>query len=150
MSKCIKYAGDHISGMTPEGMATSTLLCFMVKSVGGHYKDIVVAIYPFKLTASKMHDCCVDDMHHKTHVTVVVISVDNAATNRKFYVDHLCVSSLTTSVVDTETSQPIFLIFDPVHTLKNVYSSFQQHQVFECQHMTHSLMHRCSQLQAHC
>ena len=146
MSKRIEYAGGEVIGLTPEGKAASTLLCFMIKSVSGNYKDIV-AIYPVdKLTSSKMHDCYADVMRllHKTLVTVVAISVDNAATNRKFYVDHLCAGNLTTSIIDTTTSQPIFLIFDPVHTLKNVYNNFQRRQVFECPPMKHNLVHGCS------
>ena len=84
VSKRIEYAGGDVIGLTTDGKVASTLLCFMIKSVAGRYKDIV-AIYPVdKLTASKMNECYVDVMSllHKTAVTVVAISVDNAATNR--------------------------------------------------------------------
>ena len=104
VSKRIEYAGGDVVGLTPDGKVASTLLCFMIKSVAGHYKDIV-ALYPVqKLTASKQHDCYVDVMKllRRTAVTVVAMSVDNAATNRKFYVD-LCDGSLRTNITDATT-----------------------------------------------
>jgi len=50
-----------------------------------------------KLTASMQHECYtnVTSLLHKIPVTVVAISVDNAATNRKFYVDHSRDTSVT-------------------------------------------------------
>jgi len=74
--------------------------------------------------------------HHastaQTPVIVVAVSVDNAAANRKFYIDHLCDGTLKTSIIDSTTGQPIFLLFDPIHTLKNVYNNFQRRETFEC------------------
>jgi len=146
VSKRIEYAGGDVIGLTADGKVASTLLCFMIKSLAGHYKDIV-AIYPVdKLTAAKQHDCYVDVMNllHKTPVSVVAISVDNAATNRKFYIDHLCDGTLKTSITDATTGQPVFLLFDPVHTLKNVYNNFQRREVFECPLMERNLPHGCT------
>jgi len=112
VSKRIEYAGGDVIGLTADGTLASMLLCFMTKSVAGHYKDIV-AVYPIdKLTASKQHECYLDVMHLllKTPVTVVAISVDNAAVNRKFYIDHLCDSTLKTSIIDSTTGQPIISV----------------------------------------
>ena len=141
VSKRIEYAGGDVVGLTADGTVASTLLCFMTKSVAGHYMDIV-AVYPMdKLTASKQHECYLDVMRllHKTPVTVVAISVDNAAANRKFYNDHLCDGTLKTSIIDSTTGQPMFLLFDPVHTLKNVYNNFQRRGTFECPPMERNL-----------
>jgi len=118
----------------------------MIKSVASLYKHIV-AIYPIdKLTASKQHECYLNVMSlmRKTPVTVVAISVDNVATNRKFYVDHLCDGTLKTSITDTITGQPVFLIFDPVHTLKNLYNNFQRREIFGCPPLERNLLHGCS------
>ena len=54
---------------------------------------------------------CGDDFH-------------NASTNRKFLTDCLCDGQLKTHITDPLTGQPIFLIFDPLHDLKNVYNNF--------------------------
>ena len=79
----------------------------------------------------------------KVGLNVVAISVDNASSNRKFFTDSLCNGSQTMSTVDTETQQPIFLIFDPVHDLKNVYNNCQSQKVFECPQFGRRLPRSC-------
>jgi len=103
----------------------------MVKSLTGKYKDIVAIFPTSKLTATKLHDCNIEVMALLRAVSfnVVAISVDNAATNRKFVVDCLCGGTLKTHVIDPVTGQPLFL-FDPVHDIKNVYNNFQSRRVF--------------------
>ena len=72
------------------------------------------------------------DIVRSVGLNVVAISADNASANRKFFADCLCQGVLTTSVIDSETAQPIFLIFDPVHDVKNVYNNFQAQKKFNC------------------
>jgi len=134
IAKRVEYSCSEVQGLTRDGNIASTLLCFMVKSLAGKYKDIV-AIYPMdRLTAEKQHQCYTEVMAmlHSTDLNVVAVSVNNAATNRKFFSDHLCGGTLTTQIIDTVTGQPLFLLFDPVHTIKNVYNNFQCRKVFEC------------------
>jgi len=83
-----------------DGSVASTLLCFMIKSVAGKYKALV-AIYPMsKLTASKLLECFNEVMTllRKASLNVAVISVDNAATNRKFIVHGLCDGELISTI----------------------------------------------------
>jgi len=120
MAKRVEYSRDEVQGLTADGSVASTLLCFMIQSLAGKYKDLV-AIYPTaKLTASKLHDCYqkVVTLMKAVGFNVVAVSVDNATTNRKFFIDFLCDGTPRTSVVDSITGQPVFLIFDPVHNLK--------------------------------
>lgn len=94
----------------------------MVKSLVSKFKDLV-GIYPLaNLTAAKQFQCYNEVMVllRGVGLNVVAISVDNAATNRKFFVDYLCNGQLKTSIIDSAAGQPIFLIFDPVHDIKNV------------------------------
>lgn len=145
-AKRVEYSGGDVLGLTADGNVASTLLCFMVKSLAGKYKDIV-ALYPMdRLTAAKQHACYQEVMTtlHSTALNVVAVSVDNAATNRKFYIDFLCDGTLKTQVVDSVTDQPMFLIFDPVHTIKNVYNNFQRRKVFQCPSLAHNLPDGCS------
>jgi len=117
----------------------------MIKSLAGKYKDLV-AIYPTaKLTASKLHDCYqeVVTLVKAVGFNVVAVSVDNAATNRKFFIDFLCDGTPRTSIIDSITGQPVLLIFDPVHKLKNVYNNFQARKVFECLSMGRDLPDGC-------
>lgn len=93
IARRVEYSSGEVLSLTADGNVASTLLCFMVKSVAGKYKDIV-AIYPMdRLTAMKQKQCYDDVMTllHQTDLNVVAISVDNASTNRKFYIDCLCV-----------------------------------------------------------
>jgi hypothetical protein len=134
VAKRVEYSNGEVQGLTSDGAVASTLLCFMVKSLVNKFKD-VVAIYPMAtLTAAKQHDCYTEvlTMLNTVGLYVVAISVDNATTNRKFFADCLCDGTLKTSIMNNETGQPIFLIFDPVHDLKNVYNNFQSRKMFEC------------------
>src|SRR6218665_1134103 len=145
IAKRVEYTKGEMQGLTPDGSVASTLLCFMVKSVVSKYKDIV-AIYPMsKLTAAKQHDCYLEVAANLRNESfnVIAISVDNATTNRKFFIDCLCKGSLETKVIDNVTGEPIFLIFDPVHGLKNICNNFQSHKVFECPPKPQNLPNGC-------
>ena len=106
VAKRVEYCAGEVQGLTGDGAVASTLLAFMVKSLVGKYKD-VVALYPIaKLTANKQNECYneVMAMLRKVGLNVVALSVDNATTNRKFYIDHLCGGTLQTSVIDSQIS----------------------------------------------
>ena len=96
ITKRIEYTGGAVQGLTADGSVATTLLCFIVKSLAGKYKDIVVIFPTSNLTVTKLYDCYVEVMALLRAVAynVVAISVDNAATNRKFVVDCLCGGTL--------------------------------------------------------
>ena len=126
MAKRREYSGGDVKELTPDCSVASTLVCFMVKSIVSKYKDLV-GIYPVnKLTAAKQHQCYLEVMSllHSVAMNVVAISVDNASTNRKFFIDFLCGGRLHTHITDTVTRQPIYLLFHPIYDLKNVYNNF--------------------------
>ena len=151
IAKRVEYCAGKVEGLTAEGTAASTLLCFMIKSVVGKYKDIV-AIYPVAgLTAVKQHECYEEVMStvHEVGFNVVAISVDNAATNRKFFTDCLCSGSLQTSIIDSRTAQPTFLLFDSVHNFKNIYNNFQSRKHFHCPIFEQNLPDGCQANFAH-
>src|SRR6218665_4071868 len=103
ISKRVEYSGGEVKGLTPEGTVASTLLCFMVKSVVSKFKYLV-GIYPMaNLTTAKQFQCYNEVMVllRAVGLNVVAISVDNAATNRKFFVDYLCNGQLKTSKIDS-------------------------------------------------
>ena len=57
IAKRVEYSAGEIQGLTADGAVATTLLCFMVKSVVGKYKDLV-AVFPIAtLTAAKLNDC---------------------------------------------------------------------------------------------
>lgn len=134
VAKRVEYSGGMIHGLTKDGLVASTMLCFMVKSLSSQYKDIV-AIYPIaNLTSAVLNECYdeVIKLIQTVGFEIVCVSVDNATANRKFFIDHLCGGNLRTFYIDRETNKPVYLIFDPVHDLKNVYNNFQARKTFEC------------------
>lgn len=87
IAKRVEYAHGDIIGLTNDNQVASTLLCFMIRSCAGSYKDIV-GIYPMlNITAEKQHSCYLDVLQlvHSLSFNVVAISVDNATINRKFF-----------------------------------------------------------------
>ena len=78
------------------------------------------------LTADKLKECYEKTMFtlRSVSLNVVGISVDNAAVNRNFYA-LICEGNLQTHVMYPVTGQPIFLFFDPVHNIKNIYIIFR-------------------------
>ena len=120
----------------------------MVKSLAGKYKDIV-AIYPkAKLTAAKQFQCYTEVVALIRNVSFnfVAICVDNATTNRKFFIDFLCLGQMKTCIVDSVSGQTIFLLFDPVHNIKNIYNNFQSRKLFECPSSDRHLPEGCKAL----
>jgi hypothetical protein len=85
----------------------------------------------------------VSQLLHSVSLRTVVISVDNAAANRKFYTEYLCGGTLQTKIIDKTTGLPIFLIFDPVHGLKNMYNNFQSRRAFQCPPMDKNIPDGC-------
>jgi hypothetical protein len=119
--------------------------CFMVKSVVSKYKDLV-GIYPVnKLTADKQYQCYLEVLKvlRKVAMNVVAISVDNASINKNFFSESLCGGTLKTSIHDAVPGQPIYLIFDPVHDIKNAYNNFNSRKRLECPAMNANSQDGC-------
>ncbi len=126
-----EYASGRFFGSS--GEMCKTVLCFMVKSIGGNYSD-VVALFPVRnLDAKRIYQEFMGVMKELTSIgyQVTAVSVDNAAPNRKFYVEELCSGNIKTKVAHPELpDQEIYLLFDAVHNFKNVYNNFQTRKEF--------------------
>ncbi len=123
-----------------DGNLCKTLLSFMIQSIAGSHED-VVALYPLSKISSEIIKknfdailACLCDIGY----TVVVVSVDNAAANRKFYVYALCNGELRSSIPNPHRpGEVIFLLFDSVHNFKNLRNNFNNRKVllfpdFDC------------------
>ena len=126
-----EYASGRFFGST--GEMCKTVLCFMVKSIGGSYSD-VVALFPVRnLDAKRIHQEFLVVMKELAAIgfQVTAVSVDNASPNRRFYVEELCSGNLKTKVSHPDMpEQDIYLLFDAVHNFKNVYNNFQTRKEF--------------------
>lgn len=62
---------------------------------------------------------------------VVGVCLDNHAANRKFF-KQLCGGTLKISIPNPVASEkPLFLLFDSVHNMKNIYNNFQKRKTFQ-------------------
>lgn len=146
VSKRVECTSGKIIGLTPDGSTASTLVCFMIKSLCSKYKDIV-GMYPVSCLTAALQFAYFEDVLKLVvdcGFNVVAVSVDNAAVNRKFYTQFLCKGELKVFVKNPHTGQPLFLIFDPVHNLKNIYNNFQSRKLFECPALPDTLPNGCT------
>ena len=133
VSKRIEAAGGQIFGSTEDCEVASTALCFMIKSLSSKYRDMV-CIHPVRNLKTETQKQCLDKVMHLVYevgFNVLVISVDNAAANRKFCKDFLCDCAWKEAITNNFSGGKIFLIFDPTHVIKNIYNNFLAKQVFK-------------------
>ena len=139
-AKRIEYVGGKVQGLKGEEVA-KTVLCLMIKSIAGKFRDVVSLTPTVTLNSTQMKqmfDLVVPALL-KLQLKVIACSVDNFTANRKFYVTELCHGTLETSIdypyqnSDGDHVQTkIFLLFDTVHNLKNIYNNFLKKKMFEC------------------
>ncbi|KAG1652170.1 Organic cation transporter protein [Nymphon striatum] len=105
----VEYSSSEgkIIGLTTDNNVAGTILTFMISSIAGQYRD-VVSFYPIN-----------------------VLCVDNHPVNRAFLTNILCNGSLKSQIKNPVNDKPLFLLFDPVHNIKNVYNNFQGKRIFK-------------------
>lgn len=124
---------DH----TSEDLAKNpgkTVLCFHVSSLFGPFEEMVAQYPVMKLDSTILRKCynSVMDALHKVGFHVVVLSSDNATLNWKFFLE-LCNGKLKPRIPHPHLEeQDLFLLFDPVQGLKNIFNNFQSRDRFMC------------------
>ena len=136
ISKRVEYCGGKIIGLQSANVVANTVLCFMIKSVGGgKYMDVVKLIPMCNLNADKLYTnfLQVARLLRDVGFIVIAISTDNLSANRAFF-KLLGNGELTTQVLNPidPTGYPIFLLFDPTHNIKNIYNNFLCKKSFQC------------------
>jgi hypothetical protein len=129
----VEYQSGKLYGYESQ-QTTKTLLCFMVSSVAGHYRDVVCLTPVVNLNSGVLHKMFPQVLRivHSAGLTVVATSMDNFSANRKFYTE-LCGGELKTSIPNPlDARQPLFLLFDAVHNFKNIYNNFLGKGAFNC------------------
>ena len=133
-SKRIEYNGGTFYGYENQTV-TKTLLCFMIKSVGGKYMDMVSMSPISKLDSNVLEKQWNNVLKQLTSVGFIVVcdTLDGHSSNRKFYKDNLCKGDLKISIKHPflENSD-IFLLFDSVHIFKCIYNNFINKKKFFC------------------
>jgi hypothetical protein len=133
-AKRIEYQNGKFYGFK-NSQVTKTLLCFMVKSVAGKYKDIVAMVPLSSISSEIINKWYQRVLHAVTQNgfdTVCTVS-DAHSANKKFFAKKLCSGQLMTSIVNPYTDgSRIFLLFDSVHIFKNVYNNLLNRRKFKC------------------
>ena len=121
----VEYSGGTFYGFE-NNKVTKTLLCFMIKSVGGKYMDVVCMVPLTRIDANIIHsywDCVLKELTD-IGFDVVCDSLDGHSSNRKFYEELLCKGDLSISIPHPyKNGSHIFLPFDSVHVFKCVYNN---------------------------
>uniref|UniRef100_A0A1I8IVA6 THAP-type domain-containing protein n=1 Tax=Macrostomum lignano TaxID=282301 RepID=A0A1I8IVA6_9PLAT len=133
-AKRVEFNCDSIYGLSSDGKVASSILAFLVKSIGGSYQD-VVGLFPVNcLTASHLSSLAGDVIEAvaKNGFEVVALSCDNSAVNRKFYSMSAANDDGLTMKHPCDKEKEIFLLMDTTHNIKNVYNNFQRRREFHC------------------
>ena len=119
-SSRIEYDNGKFVGYTEDGKVAKTILAFMVKSVCGHYED-VVSLFPCdNLDAKSLETKCMHVLRKINPLySIHAVSVDNHVINRSFYV----------SICGGETLKPF--IENPFSPDRRLYLLFEPHSQFE-------------------
>ena len=123
-AKRVEYQNGKFYGLE-NFEVTTTLLCFMIKSVAGKYEDVVAMVPLSSISAEIIQKWWMKVLEEVTKIgfEVVASSVDAHSSNRKFYV-------LLSNGKEGNTwiehpylpVKKIFFLFDSVHVFKNMYN----------------------------
>ena len=107
---------------------TRTLLSFLISSVAGKYDDLVCFVPVVTLDSDLLkqhHKQVVEGLEKIGYKTLITIT-DNHKTNRKFFSSFANGDLLPQVPHPICSKRPHFLLFDPVHIMKNFYNNFQK------------------------
>ena len=122
--KQVEYVGGKFYGME-NGEITTTLLCLMIRSVAGRYRDLRSMQPVSKLNSSLQKDVWFKNIKVLEEVgfDVVVTLTDGNNVNHKFFKEILMSKTLQDSLSNPfNESQVIFPSFDTVHLFKCFYN----------------------------
>ena len=126
-SQRVEYSGGSFFGQESDA-PTRTLLSFLIESMHGQYQDMVAMIpvvtLDWKILLSTFYK--VFESLEEVGFRPVVVLGDGHKTNTKFFTE------LGDGVLKTQIPNPIhglwplFILYDPVHLMKNFYNNFER------------------------
>ena len=129
-SKQVQYAHGRFYG-NENGNITKTLLCFMIKSVAGKYRDIIAMVHISNLNADKQYTiwCNTASALKEIGFVIVLTMTDGNKVNVTFF-NRICEGSIKTWINSPFTGEKMYLGFDPIHLFK--CSNFHNKKCFKC------------------
>ena len=101
-----------------------TLLCVMIKSVAGNYKDVVSITCLVNINADILHKVWLNVVKVVTELKfdITVTMTDGHSSNVKFFKEKLCGGFMKMWVPNPlSPGNRIFLLLDPTHLFKNIF-----------------------------
>ena len=138
VQKSLQYANGKFYGMENNAIV-KTLLCVMIKSVAGNYKDVVSITCVVNMNADILHKVWLNVVKVVTELKfdITVTMTDGYSSNVKFFKEKLCDGVMKMWVPNPlSPGNRIFLLFDPTHLFKNIYNNFRTKENFICPSMT--------------
>ena len=98
----------------------------MALSECNKHQDVVALIPTFHMDEQKLKAATwyVLKILFEAGFNVVSLCYDNYSANRSFFKNILCGGVLSSMVYNPITKKPLFLLFDSVHNVKNIYNNF--------------------------
>ena len=125
-SQRVDYSGGSYFGNEVD-RPTRTLLAFLISSLAGSYSDLVcfLPVVTLDCPTLKNHFTKVAEELQKLEFKVLVAITDNHKTNVKLF-SELSGGKMKTKIPHPFGRHPLYLLFDPVHVMKNFYNNFQR------------------------
>jgi len=125
-SQWVDYSGGSFFGNGEDG-PTRTLLSFLISAVAGNYSDLVCFVPVVTLDVQKLmkHFLKVAEELELIGFKVLVVITDNHKVNVKLF-SELSKGNLKPRIWHPFASHRLFLLFDPVHLMKNFFNNFQR------------------------
>ena len=133
--KTVQYSAGKFFG-NENGSITKTLLCIMIKSIAGGYRDVIAMSPIDEISAEKIHAIWSDAVKKLTidlGFNVCATTADNHKSNMKHFKKILCPGELESYIPNPfDSSKKIFLLFDSTHILKCISNNFRNKECFVC------------------
>ena len=130
--KKVEYVNGKFYGVE-NGPLTKTILCLMIRSVGGSYCDVIAMFPVSNLNAKHQRDLWFRNIEilENQGFDVVVILTDGNEIHSKFFKEITVSKTLKDSIKNPfNDSRFIFLCFDSVHIFKCFYNKFVTRKLF--------------------
>ena len=132
--KSVQYSNGVFYG-NENNSITKTLLCVMIKSVAGSYRDVVIMSPVSEINHDKIYKVWKNVVEKMTEIgfDIVATMTDGHKSNMKMFKHNICQGKLNTSISNPyDVEKKIALLFDPTHLLKCVYNNFRCKESFLC------------------
>ena len=134
VQKAVQYSNGKFHGLDDSGKAVKTLLCVMIKSIAGNYRDIIAMAPIVNINADILYKVWLNVLKVVSNLgfNVTDTMTDGHSSNVKFFT-MLSQGVLLPSIPNPfNLEKQIFLLFDPVHLFKKIYNNVRSKELFIC------------------